>query len=85
MPGEQFTRGAGVSKEAMQRRPRATRSDGEAAVLFCGLSAVLVRACGADQAMQRAAALRNDESMKDAVGALRSNAAAARQNGPSPS
>ena len=46
VPGEQFTRGAGVSRKRCSGR-NATRSDSEAAVLFCGLSAVLVRACGA--------------------------------------
>ena len=56
MPGEQFTRGAGVSKETVQRRPRATRSDSEAAVLFVAVWVAAPRVrCG--QAMQSAAAL----------------------------
>ena len=61
MPGDLFTRGAGVSRAAVQRRPRATRSDSEAAVLFVAVWVAAPRVrCG--QAMQCAAALQKDES-----------------------
>ena len=44
MPGDLFTRGAGVIREAVQRRPRATRSDSEAAVLFVAVWVAAKRA-----------------------------------------
>ena len=68
VPGDLFTRGAGVIREAVQRRPRATRSDSEGAVL--GLS--VCSACGADQAMDAVSGSASERRITTyAVGAVR--------------
>ena len=56
VPGEQFTRGAGVSRKRCSGG-RASRSDSEAAVLFVAVCGLL-RACGADSYAVRGSASR---------------------------